>query len=74
MLKLTLENYIETQFHLLTQCTYIQIPPNIEYSHIFENATLHKEVIQIFLDIDRRRLKLLEHVPPGESGARAHGS
>ena len=64
----------ETQLHIFTQCTYIEIPPNIEYSHIFDNTTLQKEVIQLFLDIDKRRLRLLEHVPPGESRARAQGS
>ena len=64
----------ETQFHILTQCTYIEIPPNIEYSHIFKSATLQEEVIQLFLDIDKRRLKLLENVPPGESRARAQES
>ena len=64
----------ETQLHIFTQCTYIEIPPNIDYSHIFENATIQKEVIKLFLDIDKRRLKLIEHVPPGESRARAQGS
>ena len=64
----------ESQYHIFTQCTFIEIPPNVVYDNIFQNAALQKEVIKSFLSIDKRRQKLLEHVPPGESRAQAQRS
>ena len=64
----------DSQFHIFTQCSFIEIPPNVAYDSIFENATLQKEVIKLFLSIDKTRQKLLEHVPPGDSRARAQRS
>ena len=46
---------VETQFHTFTLCIYIGIPPNIEYLHTFENVAIQKEVIQMFVDIDKKK-------------------
>ena len=61
----------ESQFHIFTECKYGEIPPNQVYESIFSDETSQKEVIQIFIQIEKRRLKLLQHVPPGDARARA---
>ena len=57
----------ESQFHIFTECKYGEFPPNPVHGSIFSDETRQKEVIQVFIKIEKRRLKLLEHVPPGET-------
>ena len=61
----------ESQFHIFTECKYGEIPPNQVYESIFSDETRQKEVIQVFIQIEKRRLKLIEQVPPGGTRARA---
>ena len=65
---------LEMQNHVFTQCNFSEIPPNLVYDDVFGDSIKQKEVIKSFILIEKRRKKLLEQVPHGETRARAQGS
>ena len=64
---------LEDQVHIFTQCKYSANTPNIalDYEDLFKDSAKQRYIIELFLQIEKRRVLLKYNNPPGETNARA---
>ena len=53
---------IENQIHIFTQCPHTKVSTNpLHYENILKNVTYQKEIIKVFLNVEKKRKYLTEN-------------